>query len=190
MTCERRDGNHQTPFLQWIRGSAGLDSHEFNISVIDNDVWVHRFSPRNEQTRLVRSLIEHIQLIETKTFSAEMPFAQRDTLQVVDLILRSVTVRKDRRRPIRIPDTRFGRTGCFRSVRWLGMHCIQLSNDRPDNSARIVWDGKYDINEKQLIELLRFDRDPDHPGRSLDTRRHHLRPFVELHPRLKFGNEQ
>ena len=188
MTSPRRDGNHASPFLAWIRECAGLDSQEFQLSVINNDVWIHRFSQRNESTRPIKRLIEHIQLIEEKSFSADMPFAQRDTLQVVDLILRRSSVKANRRWPIRIPDMRFGRAGCFRDVRWLGMHLVQLSADRPDNSDRIIWDGKHQINEQVLIEILRFDRDPDHPNRFLDTRRHHVRPAREMHPHLAFDS--
>lgn len=183
MTVIRRDGKHQSPFLEWIRSCPELDSKEHCICVIDNDIWVHRFSKRNEKP-LSDKLIEHLQLIEFKTFNASMPFAQRDTLQVVDLLIRRVTTAGSKRRPITIPDFRFGRPGCKRQVRWLGLHVLQLSCDRPDNSDRIIWDGKYEIDKSTLIKLLRFDNDPDHPNRLLDTRRHHLPSKQQLHPKL------
>ena len=182
MTVIRRDGAHQSPFYQWLRETRELDSREYQLSVTDGDAIVHRFSNRNERNG-VRPLIEHMQIVEVKTFYADMPFAQKDTLQVLDLLVRKATVKRDRRYPIRIPDQRSGRVGS-RSVRWFGVHLLQMSSDRPDRSDRMIWDGKYDIDIQTLIELLRFDRDPDHPHRSMDTRRHHLRPVSELHPKL------
>lgn len=187
MTATRRDGLHQSGFLEWIRSVPGLDSRRYLISVTDSDVWIHRFSNRKETFvpgNIGKPLIEHIQLLEIKTFEADVPFAQRDTLSVIDLMLRKATVYNHKRRPISIPDTRFGRSGCKRHARWLGCHLVQLSGDRPDNSDRIIWDGKHQITVDHLIELLRFDRDPDHPERFLDTRRHHRRPFKESLPVL------
>jgi hypothetical protein len=185
MTIERRDGKHQSLFLRWIRAVPGLDSKEYQISVTDNDLWIHRFSRRNEKAPA--TLIEHLQLVEVKTFDASMPFAQRDTLQIVDQIIRRASVQNNRRWPIKIADHRIGRSGCHRSVRWLGLHVLQLSADSPRNSDRIIWDGRHDITEAILIELLRFDRDPDSPFRFLETRRHHVRPRRETHPRLAFA---
>lgn len=182
MTITQRNGQHSSPFHEWIRNEPQLDSREFNISIQDNDLWIHRFSRRNERVT-GRPLLEHIQLVEVKTFDADMPYAQRDTLQVIDTILRLSTTYNHRRRPIKIKDAREGRPGCYRSVRWLGVHLLQLSGARPDISNRILWDKKL-VNLEMLVDLLRFDRDPDYPGKWLDTRRHHLPPIADLHPRL------
>lgn len=183
MTEPRRDGEDASPFSNWIRNCPDLDSKDVKFSVQNNDLWMHRFSERQESKRVtIAQVYEHLQLVEVKTFNAEMPFAQKDTFDVVDKIIRKASMQNGRRRPISIPDTR--RPGCNRSVRWLGLHLLQMSNDRPDNSVRMIWDGKFDLNEKTLIEVLRFDRDPDHPTRFLDTRRHHLPPVREVHPQL------
>jgi hypothetical protein len=182
MTIARRDGGG-TPFSNWIRDQCELDSREFNISVQDNDFWVHRFSARKESARTsIKNVVEHLQLIEVKAFSAGQPFAQKDTFDVIDRLIRRVSVKNGRRYPILIDDSRsYGRK---RSVRWLGVHLLQMSGDRPDNSGRIVWDRRHEISEEVLIELLRFDRDPDSPFKFLDTRRHHLVPEKDILPKL------
>jgi hypothetical protein len=179
MTTPRRNPEHETAFSRWVRRQPGLDSTEYQLSITDNDLWVHRFSRRIERlVAPVTPIIEHVQLLEIKTFGADVPFAQRDTFDVINLMLRRVSVRNGRRWPITIPDNRH--PGRKRQVRWCGIHLVQLSTDDPDTSDRIVWDGKYDIIDKQtLLELIRFERDPDYPDRLLDTRRHHVRPRRE-----------
>jgi hypothetical protein len=184
MTAERRDSLHQSPFLAWLRSVPELDSRDLCISVTDNDCWIHQFAPRQERGPSVKQVVENIQLIETKAFNAVMPFAQRDTLDVVDRILRTKTARGDgKRRPIKIGDSRLGRPGCHRLIRYYGLHILQMSTDRPDRSDRILWDGK-DIDLVILIDLLCFRRDPDKPGSFVDSRRHHSRPMREIYPQL------
>ncbi len=175
MTAIRRD-SMDSPFNAWIREQTQLDSVEFKISVTDSDLWVHRYSERNEKRRAdssdVRQIQDHIMLIEVKSFCRKVPFAQRDTLNVIDGILRKATVINGKRRSVQIPDTR--RPGANRYVRWLGVHILELDNDRPDNSGLIIWDHKVQLSEQRLIEILRFDYDADYPSRLMDTRRHHI----------------
>jgi hypothetical protein len=175
MTIIRRDGL-DSPFNAWIRRQPQLDSREYQIAVTDADLWVHRYSSRNERGRHdatdIRQVQDHIMLVEVKSFHKKVSFAQRDTLDLIDAILRKATVINGKRRPIMIPDSR--RPGASRQVRWLGKHVLELENDSPDNSTTIYWDGKGLLNEQQLIEILRFDRDPDYPSNRLDTRRHHI----------------
>lgn len=184
MTAPRRDGSDQSPFHAWIRNVPDLDSRDYCISVTDNDCWVHQFAPRKERGPTVKQVIENLLLIEIKAFGAVSPFAQKDTLDVVDRLLRTNTGTRDGRRLARrIDDSRPGRPGCYRRVRWYGAHILQMSADRPDTSDRLLWDGK-EIDVQSLIELLGFRRDPDKPSRFVDTRRHHLRPARETHPLL------
>lgn len=176
MTTAARDGK-DTPFGRWIRNHHGLDSVRECLSVQNSDLWVHRYSKRKERNRvLISQVIDHLMDVEVKCFDADQPFAQRDTLSVVDDLLRLCSTKRSARVGIKIRDRRM--PGRIRTVRWLGYHVLQLSGDAPDNSERILWDGK-DITEEQLVEILRFDRDPDHPTKLLDTRRHHKRPMRE-----------
>lgn len=183
MTAIRRD-REGTAFGQWLREQEELDSSEFCLSVIDCDFWVHRFTPRNERGNDVRQVIDHIMLVEVKTRFGDMPFAQRDTLALVDQLARLATTNKQGRRIARrLRDLRPGRIGP-RRVRFLGVHLLQMSGDRPDNSDEIIWDSRHRITEDALIRIIRFDLDPDSPLQPLDTRRHHKRPAIELRPSL------
>lgn len=179
MTAIRRDGN-ETPFDSWIRNHPELDSRTESIGVTDSDKWIHKYRIRNESGRQEHG-IDHLMLIEVKTHSKDVPFSQRDTLDVIDQLCRKSSVRDNGRRySVAIRDRRAGRSGMIRSVRWLGAHVLRMSGDRPDNSQIVLWDMR-DVTEKELIEILRFDRDPDHIEKFLDTRRHHRRPFKEQH---------
>jgi hypothetical protein len=180
MTIFRRDGQHATAFHEWIRTVPELDSRMFQISVTDSDIWVHRYSTRNERGPVER-LLDNLMLVELKIFYRSLPFGQRDTLDVVDKLLRKASIHNNRRRLVKIDDARH--PGCHRFVKCFGVHVLQLSHDRPDSSAEILWD-MHQVTEAALIDLFRFERDPDHPSRMLDTRRHHLRPARELHPQL------
>jgi len=181
VTTGRRDDGG-TPFGRWLREHPDLDARTSDLSATDSDMWVHKFRLRDE--RGAKVAIDHLMLIEVKCFQAQVPFSQADTLNVIDLVLRMATIKNGHRRQVQVPDRRTGRTSVKRSVRWLGLHVLQLSGDRPDNSDEITWDGKYVISKTELVELLKFDRDPDHPKRFLNTRRHHLRPIRERHADL------
>ncbi len=175
MTIIRRD-SMDSPFNAWIRAQQGLDSGEFQISVTDSDLWVHRYAKRNERASQgvatdIRKIQDHIMLVEIKAFCRKVPYAQRDTLNVVNELLRLATVTNNKRRAVKIPDRRT--PGASRFVRCFGVHYLELSADRPDNSDQIIWDQKAEISEERLVEILRFDYDPDYPSKLMDTRRHH-----------------
>lgn len=188
MTTVRRDGA-DSPFSAWVREHPELESRGNKISVTDSDLWCHRYSLRDERKRSaatdIRDAVDSIMLVEVKTFRREVPFAQRDTLTVVDALLRMACSRKDgRRKHVSIEDGRLGNRR-NRVVRCFGVHLLELSGDRPDNSDSIVWDNRAFLTEEFLVELLRFDRDPDNPRVTLDTRRHHV---VRQEPTLHLFN--
>lgn len=175
MTIGRRSGT-ESPFSQWVRAHPELDSNGAKLSITDSDLWVHRYSERDDVKRKravdIRDVVDSIMLVEIKTFEAEPRFAQRDTLVLVDALMRKAGSVNGRRRHVKINDART-RERRTRFVRAFGVHFLQLSGDRPDNSDRIVWDGRHFLCEEALIELLRFERDPDAPSRELNNRRHH-----------------
>lgn len=137
MTTARRDGQG-TPFGQWVREQRALESVSNDLSVCDSDMWFHKYKFRAEKNG-VGEPIDHIMLVEVKCFDARQSFAQSDTLAVVDGLIRKASMRQERRRPVTIKDHR---TGGKRQVRPFGVHFLQMSNDRPDNSESIKWDGK------------------------------------------------
>lgn len=179
MTADRRDGK-DTPFGDWLRRKPELDSKRFRLSAIDSDMWVHQYVPRHERGRTEKQLMDAIMLVEIKTFSAKVRYAQSDTLWLVDEAMRKSTIRKDgRRRVLRLVDRD---TRGPRFVKVFGVHLLELSTDRPDTSDVMVWDNRIEIDEDQLVRLLRFELDPDRPTRDLDTRRHHaVRQEPTLH---------
>jgi hypothetical protein len=182
MTVGRADGAG-TPFGAWLREHPELEARSNDLSATDSDMWLHKYRLRDEADNK-HLAVDHLMLVEVKCFQKDVPYSQADTLGVIDLLLRKATVKNGRRWPTKIPDRRSGRPGATRSVRWLGVHVLQLSGDRPDNSTHILWDGHCHLYEEALVEVLRFDRDPDDPRSPLNTRRHHRRPAKELHPVL------
>jgi hypothetical protein len=191
MTTARRDGK-DTPFSAWVRQHPELESKGNKLSVTDSDLWCHRYSLRDERGRThasdIRDAVDHIMLVEIKTFFAEQSYAQRDTLTVVDALLRLACVGPGgRRRPVKIKDGRL-ENRATRIVRCLGVHLLELSGDRPDSSEKILWDKRYFLHEEHLIELLRFERDPDSPTRLLETRRHHRPSVRQVHPELDLAH--
>lgn len=186
MTTKRRDSN-ESPFSEWLRNHPEIESNQKKMSVTDADIWFHRYSERNEKKRKIsadiRDVIDFVMLVELKVNNADMTFAQRDTLSVIDAVLReSCSTVSAKRKNLKIPDMR--RYGSERIVRCYGVHLLQLSGMRPQDSKIILWDKK-PICEEILIELLRFDRDPDNPRKFIDTRRHHKPSQLELYPQLK-----
>lgn len=167
MTSPRRDG-FDTPFGNWIRNHPGLDSIQERLSVSDSDYWIHRY--RAHSDKVGERAVDSIMLVELKTHLADVPFAQRDTLHLVNQLLRRAAVGPGgRRRHVVLNGSRHGEK---RRVRCYGVHVLQLSGSRPDQSQHILWDGKY-LTEDLLVEVLKFERDPDHPMRPVDLRRHH-----------------
>ena len=179
MTIERKDRSQETAFSAWVREHPELESKGNRISITDCDLWCHRFSLRDERRKGeatdIRDAVDHIMLVEIKTFFGEQRYAQRDTLSVIDALLRMACKHTGgRRKPVKIADNRLGNRP-IRMVRCFGVHLLELSCDRPDNSDQMLWDKRSFIHESHLIELLRFERDPDSPMRILETRRHHKR---------------
>ena|ERR1700741_4113111 len=183
MTTPRRD-NLDTPYFDWVRKENLLDSTDYRLSVTDNDHWIHQFSKREERHGRLYPF-DSLMLVEVKTFNATVPFAQRDTLEVVGFLLRRASVWNGRRHMVRVKDRRPGRLGSWRDIMCYGKHILRMSEDRPDRSKSLHWDDR-PISVPELIEIYQFKRDPDNPSRMIDLRRHHLRPKVELHPKFAF----
>jgi hypothetical protein len=167
VTIARRDES-DTPFGDWIRHHPGLDSIRERLCVTDSDYWIHRY--RAHTDKVGERAVDSIMLVEVKTNLRDVPFPQRDTLILVNQLLRRASKRPDsRRRHVVLKGLQPGET---RHVRCYGVHLLQLSGTRPNNSEVILWDRQY-LTEELLVEILRFDRDPDHPMKPIELRRHH-----------------
>lgn len=164
MTTARRDGN-DSPFSDWTRGESRLDSIAERIGITDCDYWIHQY--RSRLDKIGDRAIDSIMLVELKTFSADLHFSQRDTLQLVGEGLR-LAFRNTRGNVRTIPMKIGHETRC---VRFYGAFLLQLSSDRPDTSEEIFWHRKK-IDIATLIDVLAFKRDP-RTFRIRNDRRHH-----------------
>lgn len=177
MTTLRRDGN-PSPFEAWTRSEPRLDSISARLSITDCDYWIHQY--RAHRDRVNWRIIDSIMLVELKTFSAELPYSQRDTLRLVaEVCRRSCLTNGGRVRTHRITTMNE-----VRLVRFYGVFLLQLSSDRPDTSDNITWHGKpIDINK--LVDVLSFKRNPITMN-IRSERRHHLASVRQLQPELDF----
>jgi hypothetical protein len=149
-----------------------LDSIRDGIALTDCDMWIHRYKVNTD--RVSTREVQHLMLVEVKTFSADVPDSQRDTYQIINAILRTAD-----RRTWSIP-TRDGKPK--RYVRSWGVHVLRLSGACPATSDGILWDGKLILAEK-LEKILRFEVNPD-TLREHSDRRHHA-PSVAIQQQLR-----
>jgi hypothetical protein len=166
VTTPRRSGN-ESPFSDWIRNDPFLDSIKERLCVVDTDYWIHQYRARSD--RVGDRCIDSIMAIEVKTYAAGLPFAQRDTLRLVNRGMHKAFYSKDGRNVRTVPMIiDFEK----RLVRIYGFFLLRLERDRPDNGW-IEWNTKR-IDIQTLRELLVFDRDP-RTTRTRNDRRHHTR---------------
>lgn len=167
MTTKYRNG-FEGPFEDWLRKNKELDSIVQRLSISNSDFWIHQF--RSHRDRVGERSIDNIMLVEVKTDGADIPFAQRDTLILVNQLLR----RSSNNRYKVLKDMK----GLRRLVQCFGVHLLQLSSDRPDNSDLIRWD-RVAVTEDMLIRIIRFDLNP-YTLEPRSERRHHVSPPTVL----------
>jgi len=172
----------ETHFGRWIRNNPRLDSRN-GYSVVDQDYWVHKFKTfENREFQL-------IMCVEIKTMWADLSDAQRDTLHIVNQLMRN-------RRQTPTKDLRYQAGSAPLSafsvmrkaevfLRAYGMHVLRFSGLGPDDSKLIEWDGK-DIDADILTQIIGFDLDPD-TLRPIDLRNHHQKAFQKNHTLPGFG---
>jgi hypothetical protein len=146
--------------------------------MLNSDLWVHHYKTDRGRD------FQCIMLVELKTFGAELDKYQRDTLLIVNQILRnrrqtptSTPISQAGTAPLKVNSHIAQRRVVLKAF---GVHVLRLSADTPDNSEWMQWDkarfgqGGF-IDREQLVKLLRFELDPDTLG-PLDLRRHHRLP--------------
>lgn len=176
MTTARRDGN-ETPFSEWIRAEARLDSIRERLYVTDADYWIYQY--RAHRDRVGERMIDSVMLVELKTFSAGLPWNQRDTLKLVNEGFRKAF----RNSTGRLKDVRMVFGSEVRVVHFHGAFLLRLSGDRPDKSETIEWHGRR-VDLDKLVDILRFAVDPL-TLRPRSLRRHHLPSECQAHPQLE-----
>lgn len=160
----------ETMFGRWIRNNPELDSAS-GYAVSDQDYWIHAYKTHGSRD------FQCLMLVEIKTMGRELSTTQRDTLHIVNQLMRN---RKETptTRGANIKQAGSGLARVYSSflgrkvnLKALGMHVLTFSGLGPDDSDLITWDKKK-IDLPTLTKLLRFDLDPD-TLRPLDLRNHH-----------------
>lgn len=165
----------ETAFSQWIRTNPALDSGK-GYCVVDQDMWVHRYKTERGRD------FQLIMCVETKTNGADLTPAQRDTLLIVNQLMRN-----RRQTPTKQLKHQSGH-GIAKAysaimnrevvVKAFGMHVLRFSGMGPQDSREMWWDRRQ-IDAELLTKILSFDLDPD-TLQPMDFRSHHARADIPL----------
>lgn len=165
----------ETHFERWMRQESLLDSST-GIVRYDLDILLHKYMECEDG--FGKRDIQALMFIEVKTWGAIPSTSQRDTLHLLDQVLRN------RKKNIHAARNKWNLRGDHVpmataysiardmdiQLRMYGGHVLTFEKDGPDNSSWIKWD-KGHISPSQLVDLLRFRIDPDDPRIRLDIRR-------------------
>lgn len=173
MTRQYRDNaTQESPFKAWIRNEPGLDSVRHGLAVMDCDQLVHRYMSYG-----VREF-QCVMWIEVKAFNARPTQSQRDTLFLLDQIFRNrratptSPISRRQAYDLQLPSKVWSLIAKREiSLRAYGAHLLTMNADRPDTSEELKWD-KTRIDYEMLLQLLRFELDPDTLAPH-DLRSHH-----------------
>lgn len=158
----------ETMFGRWIRNNKALESSK-GYCVTDQDYWIHRFKTFGKRN------FQLIMGIEIKTMGGMLSDAQKDTVYLLDQMLRNRrqtptnSIRKQAGSGLAKIYSIIAKRPVV--VKAFGMHVLTFSGLGPDDSEVIRWD-KTEIDEGLLTEILRFDLDPD-TLLKIDLRSHH-----------------
>lgn len=174
--------NIEDGWKKWIRNNQNLDSLVHGISIMDTDMWVHKFGKRQGKFGGWDRDVQYLMKIEVKTHGADVTAAQQDTINAVDALLRTKPMKEFRdsgqlvpghkdnvRRVVSLFSKKKVRIICH------GLHVLRMSGSTPgtsgtDQNGWITWDGRK-ITAAQLEMLFRYELDPD-SLRPLEHREH------------------
>lgn len=160
----------ENAFSAWLRAHPMLCSGD-GYTFYDQDFIAHKY-----KTALGREF-QCLMFVEVKRLGDELTPQQRDSIYMVDQILRnrrttptSIPRRQCGLAPLRVYSALNRREVEARA--W-GYHVLRIDGATPDVSSTITWDKK-NIDCGTLVSLLRFDLDPD-TLLPFDARRHHVK---------------
>lgn len=158
----------ETMFGRWIRSNPELLSRD-GYCVVDQDYWIHKF--KEYGNRKFQCIIG----VEIKTMGASLTVAQKDTLHLINQLMRNRKVTPTSDAPWQagtgITTVRSIVAKSDVIVKAFGIHTLIFSGLGPDDSDWIMWD-KREIDADILTKILKFDLDPD-SLKPLGLRRHH-----------------
>lgn len=159
--------NIEDAWKKWIRNNPNLDSLEHGIYIMDTDMWVHKFGKRRGVLPGWDRDVQYLMKIEVKTNGAEVHSEQRDTITLVDNLLRTKPWKEHRIGGQLVPGHPQNVRNVFsriagRNIRAIchGVHILRMSGESPGVSDWITWDER-PINATQLEKLFRYELDPD-----------------------------
>jgi hypothetical protein len=148
-----------------MRGHPALDSVRESIVRFDLDVLLHRYRVETDTggTRDIQCMM----FIEVKTRGANVSPAQRDTLSLLNQVMRNRRGNRHQRKPGRhatdhVPLCKAYSMKLRRRIKlWMfGGHLLRMSGVDPATSDWMTWDNR-PIDVEMLVFLLRFERDAD-----------------------------
>ena len=159
----------------WFRYWVGRNclAAKNGLSVCDGDLIFHRFKRIGDP--LGERDIEHMMMVEVKTGTEELFFAQHDTLSTFSQ--RLLAMAPPNGRPIGVQSragTRFKEGTRKVKLLWHGVHLIRVPFT-PNDAGPFAWNNKV-LDRQTLIDVLNMDRDPRRTDRRLDVDRRHKRP--------------
>jgi len=178
----------ETDFERWMRSNKQLDSQNAGIVRFDLDILLHKYKQciDGKSTRDIQCMM----FVEVKTFMAVPSQAQIDTLSILSDVMRNrkTNINSKHRRQVggQIRKAKSKLLGKEVTIKLYGGHLLQLDGTSPENSSVLMWDYK-PIDSLMLMQLLRFDRDPDRIEIMIDHRRR-ANPWSKI-PQLDFGDD-
>jgi hypothetical protein len=179
--------NVEEPWKKWIRNNPHLDSMEHGLSLMDTDMWVHKFGQRRTRVPGWDRDIQYLMKIEVKTNGADITAAQRDDINLIDNLLRTKPWKEHRvngqlvpGHPQNVREVFSKRAGKKIRVICHGYHILRMSHETPGCSEWLLWDGR-EVTKEQVVRILRYELDPD-SLRPLEHREH--KKLLENQPTL------
>jgi len=162
--------SHETSFGRWIRNNKEIDSRK-GYCVVDQDYIIHKFKTHGGKD------FQLLMIVEIKTMGSALTEAQRDTLNMVNQLMRNrknTNLNFQAGRGIVHVLSTLNKKKCI--LRAYGMHVLTFSGLGPDDSEWMKWDKK-EIDESVLTRLLKFELDPD-TLKEIDLRQHHKKSTI------------
>ncbi len=177
------------PFDAWVRTHPDLESIKDGIVITDGDKWIHRCAIRTGG--VADKSVQYLMSVEVKSFARDLKPSQRDTLAIINVLLRTMPWKEQRSNGRLISDhAQNVRTvyshlnGRYIQILCYGIHKLRLSDGTPDDSKWMTWDDK-PITTAQLVGLFRFDLNPD----SLKKLEHRHHKFTPHRPEPLFSDD-
>lgn len=159
----------ESSFGRWIRNNPNLNSSK-GYYVVDQDYWIHKFKTYGKRS------FQCLMLVEIKTMNSVLSPAQKDTLHLVNQVMRNRKTTPAKKMKYQAGTAPLKAKSLMSNsdvnLRVFGMHVLRFSSLGPDDSEEIWWDHTQ-INEAILTDIMRFDLDPDNISQELDLRSHH-----------------